>query len=71
MLWEGDGNTSPNFSQRESMYNVSGVPHTVFNGTETVVGGGTDMYPYYLDVYNQLIYNEKVIVSVRVIIFWL
>ena len=50
MLWEGDGNTSPNFSQRESMYNVGGVPHTVFNGTETVVGGGTDMYPYYLDV---------------------
>ena len=41
------------------MYNVSGVPHTVFNGTETVVGGGTDMYPYYLDVYNQLIYNES------------
>ena len=59
MLWEGDGNTSPNFSQRESMYNVSGVPHTVFNGTETVVGGGTNMYPYYLDVYNQLIYDES------------
>ena len=59
MLWEGDGHTSPNFSQRESMYNVSGVPHTVFNGTETVVGGGTNMYPYYLDVYNQLIYDES------------
>ena len=41
------------------MYGVYGIPHVQFNGTETVVGGGTNMYPYYLDVYNQLIYDDS------------
>ena len=59
MLWEGDGNTSPNYANRSYMYGVDGIPHVVFNGTETVIGGGTNMYPYYLSVYNQLIYDDS------------
>ena len=37
------------------MYGVSGIPHAQFGGTESIIGGGTDMYPYYLQVYNQLV----------------
>ena len=59
MIWEGDGHVSPNYSQRSSFYGVSGIPHVQFNGTESVVGGGTNMYPYYLSVYNQLIDYES------------
>tara|TARA_Y100000310_G_scaffold189110_1_gene189080 strand:+ start:320 stop:1579 length:1260 start_codon:yes stop_codon:yes gene_type:complete len=38
---------------------VSGIPHVQFNGTEESIGGGTNMYPYYLDIYNQLINDES------------
>ncbi len=37
------------------MYGVGGIPHVQFNGTQDVVGGGTNMYPYYLNVYNTMI----------------
>ena len=59
MIWESDGHVSPNYSQRSSLYGVSGIPHVQFNGTEESVGGGTNMYPYYLNIYNQLINDES------------
>jgi hypothetical protein len=37
------------------MYSVSGIPHVQFAGTNPVVGGGTDMYPYYLSEYEQIV----------------
>ncbi|MDP8231862.1 MAG: choice-of-anchor J domain-containing protein [Candidatus Zophobacter franzmannii] len=36
------------------MYGVSGIPHTQFQGTTPVVGGGIDMYPSYLAEYNTI-----------------
>ena len=59
MIWESDGHTSPNYNSRASMYGVSGIPHVQFNGTEESIGGGTNMYPYYLAIYNQLIDDES------------
>ena len=59
MIWESDGHVSPNYSQRSSLYGVSGIPHVQFNGTEESIGGGTNMYPYYLAIYNQLISDES------------
>ena len=59
MIWESDGHVSPNYSQRSNLYGVSGIPHVQFNGTEESIGGGTNMYPYYLDIYNQLINDES------------
>ncbi len=59
MIWESDGHVSPNYSQRSSLYGVSGIPHVQFNGTEESIGGGTNMYPYYLAIYNQLIDDES------------
>lgn len=59
MLWEGDGHVSPNYSNRAALYGVGGIPHVQFNGMVESIGGGTNMYPYYLDIYNQLIYDES------------
>ena len=59
MIWESDGHVSPNYSQRSNLYGVSGIPHVQFNGTEESIGGGTNMYPYYLAIYNQLINDES------------
>ena len=41
------------------MYGVSGIPHAEFNGTINSIGGGTNMYPYYLDIYEQLIDDDS------------
>ena len=59
MIWESDGHVSPNYSQRSYLYGVGGIPHVQFNGTEESIGGGTNMYPYYLNIYNQLINDES------------
>jgi len=59
LIWEGDGHTSPGYSQRNSMYGVGGIPHVEFNGHTDVVGGGTNMYPYYMNVYNDLINDDS------------
>jgi hypothetical protein len=37
------------------MYGVSGIPHAQFQGTNDVVGGGTNMLPYYLTEYNNFV----------------
>ncbi|MBN1327425.1 MAG: hypothetical protein JW996_05690, partial [Candidatus Cloacimonetes bacterium] len=50
---------SPNYSSRGSLYGVSGIPHAQFGGTVDVVGGGTNMYPYYLNAYNSLVNNPS------------
>ena len=55
MLWESDGHVSPNYSNRSSLYNVGPIPHVVFNGTVTSVGASPNMYPVYLNIYNDLI----------------
>lgn len=59
MIWESDGHLSPNYSQRSYLYGVGGIPHVQFNGTVESIGGGTNMYPYYLNIYNQLINDES------------
>ena len=59
LIWEGDGHTSPGYSQRGGMYGVGGIPHAEFNGTINSIGGGTNMYPYYLDIYDQLIDDDE------------
>ncbi len=41
------------------MYGVGGIPHTEFNGTISSIGGGTNMYPTYLGIYNQLINDDS------------
>jgi len=41
------------------MYNVGGIPHVEFNGHTDVIGGGTNMYPYYQNVYNDLINDNS------------
>jgi hypothetical protein len=53
LIWEGDGaHPSPEYSSRGTMYGVSGIPHAQFQGTNDVVGGGTNMLPYYTTAYN-------------------
>ena len=59
MIWESDGHVSPNYSNRAALYGVSGIPHVQFNGTIESIGGGTNMYPYYIAIYNQLINDES------------
>jgi len=44
---------------RAGQYGVSGIPHVQFGGTISSIGGGGNMYPSYLQKYNQLInYNS-------------
>lgn len=55
---------SPNYSYRGGLYGVGGIPHVQFQGTNPVVGGGTNMYPYYLPVYNSLVnFNSPLIIT--------
>ena len=44
---------------RASQYGVSGIPHVEFGGTLTSIGGGGNMYPTYLNRYNQLINDDS------------
>ncbi|SVA21398.1 uncharacterized protein METZ01_LOCUS74252, partial [marine metagenome] len=37
------------------LYGVSGIPHVEFGGTISLVGGGGNMYPTYLNIYNSLL----------------
>lgn len=56
LIWQGDTvNISPNYSQRAAFYGVGGIPHVQFNGYVADVGGGTNTYNRYLNVYNNLI----------------
>ncbi len=56
MIWQGDSNDeSPNYSARANFYGVGGIPHAQFGGIHDVVGGGTNMLPYYQSKYNMLI----------------
>jgi len=41
------------------MYGVGGIPHVEFNGHVDVIGGGTNMYPYYANVYSDLIDDDS------------
>jgi len=41
LIWQQDGaNASPNFSERESLYGVSTLPHTRWGGTSVILGAG-------------------------------
>ena len=65
IIWEGNQHTSPGYSTRASMYGVGGIPHAQFGGTEDVVGGGTNMLPYYTPVFNNLVtYDSPIEMSV-------
>jgi len=56
LIFEGDGaHPSPQYSQRASMYGVGGIPHAQFQGTNDVIGGGTNMLPYYTTEYNNFV----------------
>ncbi len=60
IIWEGDGaHPSPMYSDRATMYGVSGIPHAQFQGVNDIVGGGTNMLPYYTIEYNGLVGNES------------
>jgi hypothetical protein len=49
---------------RANQYGVSGIPHVQFGGTLSSIGGGGNMYPTYLNRYNQLIdYNSPVAIN--------
>jgi len=63
LIWEGDYHSSPNYSARKSMYDVGGIPHTAFQGQEMIVGGGVNMYPYYLPVY-QGFENDNAVMTI-------
>ena len=55
IIWQGDGsNPSPNYSSRGSMYNVGGIPHAQWGGSQSVIGGGTGSYSAYVAQYNQI-----------------
>jgi len=57
LIWQGNGvGISPYYNLRSTMYGVNGIPHAQWNGHESLIGGNTStMYPYYLDMYNQLV----------------
>ncbi len=60
IMWQHNGSTqTPNVSQRETFYGVTGFPTAMFGGTEDVVGGGSDMYPYYLPKYQQIVAEDS------------
>ena len=60
IMWQHNGSfQSPNVSQRESFYSVSGFPTAMIGGSEKVVGGGTDMYPYYLPKYQTIVAEDS------------
>jgi type IX secretion system substrate protein/ASPM-SPD-2-Hydin domain-containing protein len=59
LMWEGDQHNSPNYAQRRNLYGVGGLPHAQFGGIYDVVGGGTNMYPYYVTRYNWLIEEDS------------
>jgi len=60
LIWQGDSNDeSPNYSSRASFYGVGGIPHAQFGGIHDVVGGGTNMLPFYQSKYNMLIDLES------------
>lgn len=63
LIWEGDYHSSPNYSARYNLYDVNGIPHTAFNGQEMVVGGGTNMYPHYLPVYQDF-ENDNAVMTI-------
>ena len=56
MIFEGDGaHPSPQYSERGTMYGVSGIPHAQFQGTSSEIGGGANMLPYYTTQYNNFV----------------
>jgi Secretion system C-terminal sorting domain/Fibronectin type III domain len=56
LIWEGDGeHPSPQYSQREAVYGVGGLPHAQFQGSSDVIGSGTNMLPAYTTQYNNFI----------------
>ena len=53
LIWQGDTQyASPNYASRSILYGVSGLPHAQFGGYLASSGGGTNMYPTYLQRYN-------------------
>jgi len=60
LIWQGNGNDeSPNYTSRKNFYGVGGIPHAQFGGIHDVVGGGTNMLPFYQSKYNMLIDLES------------
>ena len=61
---------SPNYGGRAALYGVSGIPHVEYGGTISSVGGGGNMYPTYLNIYNslflQLFLNKHVIAHTNI-----
>lgn len=47
------------YSERTTMCGASGLPHAQFQGVNGVVGGGTNMLPYYTDEYNNFVNIES------------
>jgi len=60
IIWQGDGpNPSPNYATRGSMYGVSGIPHSQWNGNYDIIGGGGGTYTAYSNMYNALVSNDS------------
>ena len=56
MIWEGDGeHPSPQYSEREAVYGVGGLPHAQFQGSSDVIGSGTNMLPAYTTQYDNFV----------------
>jgi hypothetical protein len=55
LIWEGDQNTSPNYTVRKNQYGVTALPSSMFNGDRPDVGGGSAVLSRYQNIYNQLI----------------
>ena len=59
MIWQANAYTSPNVSQRVSLYGVSGIPHAQWGGTTKIVGANQDAA--YKNTYNAMINREVLI----------
>jgi len=59
LIWQGDSEyQSPNYGGRGSLYGVSGIPHSQWQGYLDDVGGG-DAYPRYLSHYQNIVQNDS------------
>ena len=59
MIWQANAHTSPNISQRISLYDVKGIPHAQWGGTTKIVGAYQDAA--YKNSYNTMVNREVLI----------
>jgi hypothetical protein len=55
MIWQMDGHSSPDYDVRADLYSefMMGNPHSQWNGTDHIAGGGASLLANYTSRYNQ------------------